>query len=595
MEDIFESSEAMEPDGANAELEEKLAAARKAQQDGDWSTAAGLWEQVRSLTPSDPAGFVCGAEALRNLGRFTEADDILATGIERFPADLCLAVDFADLAMQRRDWGEALTRWSSFRMRFPDQPAGFVGAARAFRELGQLALAEVLVEEAARRFPDHPDVHRESDLLAASIPPGPRALDHTEAAEPLLIQWSAAKINTLERLAGSSDDGLGSFLAQLARVQLAAAAGERGRAETILTAVLRACGGASAHEDVFIELVTAAFALQRCDLVAPLLFERYQFACPLEITLGLHGPGPHLVRWEVDLPRRMGFTLDQSILQVDSTREQVLWFLWLCPLFAHFSRAAPAAKGETLVNQSDSGISPGLAMCEWRPDFFLIPDNVFIPTRGYEHIRRDFAVRDVAWDERRPIAFWRGATTGQLRDPAIGWWSLPRVALCLIARSRPDLFDVGLSGVVQISDPVAGEQLRAADLIRPYVPVRDFDRVKYHIDIDGNTNSWPGLFQKLLTGSPVIKVASPRGFRQWYYDDLKPWRNYVPVSSDMGDLIEKVEWLRDHDHIARQIGEGGRALAASLTYEREMNRAVSVIRGALSAAVHSAAPVTAED
>ena len=54
--------------------------------------------------------------------------------------------------------------------------------------------------------------------------------------------------------------------------------------------------------------------------------------------------------------------------------------------------------------------------------------------------------------------------------------------------------------------------------MRPYVPMTDFNKYKYQIDIDGNTNAWPGLFQKLLTGSPVLKVASPYGFRQWLYE-----------------------------------------------------------------------------
>ena len=59
--------------------------------------------------------------------------------------------------------------------------------------------------------------------------------------------------------------------------------------------------------------------------------------------------------------------------------------------------------------------------------------------------------------------------------------------------------------------------------MRDYVPEIAFPAYKFQIDIDGNTNSWPGLFQKLLTGSAILKVASPYGYRQWYYDRLRPW------------------------------------------------------------------------
>ena len=47
-------------------------------------------------------------------------------------------------------------------------------------------------------------------------------------------------------------------------------------------------------------------------------------------------------------------------------------------------------------------------------------------------------------------------------------------------------------------------------------------RSRHLIDIDGWANSWSGLFQKLLSGSTVLKVASNKGFRQWYYDRLEP-------------------------------------------------------------------------
>ena len=122
--------------------------------------------------------------------------------------------------------------------------------------------------------------------------------------------------------------------------------------------------------------------------------------------------------------------------------------------------------------------------------------------------------------------------------------------------------------------------MEAAGLIRGSVPAEDFLKFKYQIDIDGNSNSWPGLYHKLLTGSPVLKVASPNGYRQWYYDRLKPWINYVPVQADMSDLAQKIEWLRTNDDQARAIGEAGLALARSLDYERELTLAHRTIRAA---------------
>jgi hypothetical protein len=111
------------------------------------------------------------------------------------------------------------------------------------------------------------------------------------------------------------------------------------------------------------------------------------------------------------------------------------------------------------------------------------------------------------------------------------------------------------------------EEIKASGLMRDSVPNYHFNRYRAHIDIDGRSNSWPGLFQKLLSGSPVLKVASPLGYRQWYYDRLVPWVNYVPVSADLSDLPDKAAWVLSHDIEARRIGEAGRTLAEAITYE----------------------------
>jgi hypothetical protein len=155
--------------------------------------------------------------------------------------------------------------------------------------------------------------------------------------------------------------------------------------------------------------------------------------------------------------------------------------------------------------------------------------------------------------------------------------------VCYISRANPDIIDAGITSIVEITDPSLRHALQSPGMLRPYVPREAFRRYRYQIDIDGNSNSWSGLFTKLLTGSPVLKVASGPGFRQWYYDHLKPWSNYVPVAANLTDLVEKVEWLRAHDEAARRIGEAGRDLAEALSDKQEIIRAVPVIAEAMKA------------
>ncbi len=252
----------------------------------------------------------------------------------------------------------------------------------------------------------------------------------------------------------------------------------------------------------------------------------------------------------------------------------MLWRLnWTLPILA----GCRGLEGETWLNLDDVSLRPGLAYSAG-PGHFLIPDPVFMAKRGYRRIGKAYLKSDSPWAERRPVAFWRGSTTGYCAPGA--WRSLARVRLCEIAAARPDLFDVGLAGLVQRT-PEDCEAIRNSGLMRPPVPETDFILNRYQIDIDGNSNSWPGLFGKLLTGSPVLKIASALGYRQWYYDRLIPWENFVPVAADMSDLVEKAEWLLAHDSEAQRIGAAGRALALSMTVPAELRLARESLAAAL--------------
>ena len=221
------------------------------------------------------------------------------------------------------------------------------------------------------------------------------------------------------------------------------------------------------------------------------------------------------------------------------------------------------------INLNDGPATRGIAFCSNNPLDLLVPDPVFIVRNAYAPVRVAFT-DPVPWRRRLPVVFWRGGSSGFLRTGQ-DWRELPRIRLCELARIEPVL-DAGLSHVAQLSDE-AQREIKSAGLLRARIPEYLFNQYRYHIDIDGNTNSWPGLFIKLLSGSPVLKIASPHGFRQWYYDRLVPDIHYVQVASDMSDLLEKAHWLMADDKRAIQIGEQARALALSMTREAEVTYA----------------------
>ncbi len=239
----------------------------------------------------------------------------------------------------------------------------------------------------------------------------------------------------------------------------------------------------------------------------------------------------------------------------------------MLPLIAHIARTASQTVFCAL-SLADVGFDAELSFSTADPMGVRVPDPYFISRDAYGAERTAFHNTAIPWAERSSRVFWRGATTGE-RHP--DWRSLQRIKLCEIANGdAAGRFDCGVNAVVQAISPLEAEEISAAGLIRSFVPPTTFNQYKYHIDIDGNTNSWPGFFIKLLSGGAVFKVQSAQGYEQWYYSRLKPWEHYIPVESDLSDLLEKVAWLDGHEPEAMAIGEAGRGLALSLTLDSEV-------------------------
>ena len=333
-------------------------------------------------------------------------------------------------------------------------------------------------------------------------------------------------------------------------------------------------------------LAEICFLTRTYDPLVAFIRERYQ--AEIEITAARDGvPSEHVALWTLR-GQKLSFLFSDRVIDHQFMDVILKHWIQVMPALCRYAARPELPRGAVFINLGDVGTVPGLAYCDYRPGFFLIPDPIFLQTDAYAFERSLCRDRGLPWPQRKTVAFWRGQSTGWTDcygNPPASWRDLPRVRLCEIARSArdPERFDVALSGTTQLAEPAAGE-LRQSGLIGDYVPFEQFLNCKYQIDIDGNTSAWPGLFTKLCTGNPVLKVKSAQDYRQWYYDRLVPWRNYVPVEADMRDLVEKVDWLVNNDDEAQRIGEQGRALAAEMTAADEIARALPTIAAAFGAA-----------
>lgn len=324
------------------------------------------------------------------------------------------------------------------------------------------------------------------------------------------------------------------------------------------------------------------FYLDKCDTAVLILQSLFPGLGKMSIVKSPKAAGPPVILWDKAADQNcFGFSenfIDHAWQTVFAVVSRWATALFICEAYAK----AGLKDGSVLINVGDGGIDPGLSFCDNRESFTLIPDNYFLQYNGYEKDRVAFSRLAPDWNDREDLAFFRGSSTGA---PSLNRVLIPRVKLCELvnACAESSLFDCGITQIVQASSAEEIEAVKSLGVMKDSVPLHDFCKYKIQIDIDGNTNSWPGLFGKLQTGSVVVKVRSPKGYRQWYYDRLVPWSNFVPVQSDLSDLVPVVQFLREHDDLAQAIGQRGRALADSMTFEREVNAILPHVEGAMSA------------
>jgi hypothetical protein len=189
------------------------------------------------------------------------------------------------------------------------------------------------------------------------------------------------------------------------------------------------------------------------------------------------------------------------------------------------------------------------------------------------------------WDARIDAIIWRGSTTGYgivskpkmaTHDPEL----LPRVRLCLEFQGMPST-DVKISSVVQKEDnDIHVRRLADAQILGERIAPLTWFGCKFAIDIDGNSNAWSNLFMRLLMGCCVLKVASPSGYRQWYYEELEPWTHFVPLKSDLSDLRERIAWCRANSDQCRRIAANGQSFILARDFETEVARSVHRVQEA---------------
>jgi hypothetical protein len=216
------------------------------------------------------------------------------------------------------------------------------------------------------------------------------------------------------------------------------------------------------------------------------------------------------------------------------------------------------------------GQLPSLAQCSFSScdaTKVLVPDFYFFRDHGYQRLRDWIARCQTPWKERSDDLVWRGRLTGAglfSVDPAQKDNPLIRQRLRMAMHAKETPIDFGfVSAVTSLEEHILGNVGFMADRIE----AKTWGGRKFAIDIDGFSSTWDNMFHRLLMGNCVLKVESQMGFRQWYYDHLSPYENFIPVKKDLSDLVKQIDWVLENDDKAQDIAHAGQQLAESMTWD----------------------------
>lgn len=146
------------------------------------------------------------------------------------------------------------------------------------------------------------------------------------------------------------------------------------------------------------------------------------------------------------------------------------------------------------------------------------------------------------WEEKNNTAFWRG------RDSC-----KERLELVKMSRKHPDLIDAAFTHFFFFKH----DESLYGPIVQP-ISFFDFFKYKYQILIDGTVAAYRMPY--LLSGNSVI-LKQDSIYYEHFYSDLQPWKHYVPFKKDLSDLLEKIQWVKDHDIEAKRIAQAGQEFA----------------------------------
>jgi len=91
--------------------------------------------------------------------------------------------------------------------------------------------------------------------------------------------------------------------------------------------------------------------------------------------------------------------------------------------------------------------------------------------------------------------------------------------------------------------------------LKPFLTPYQQAEYKYIINLDGHVSAFR-LSLEMSMGCCILLVDSK--YELWFKSMIKPMVHYVPIKSDLSDLIEQIKWCRENDTKVEEIAKNAK-------------------------------------
>lgn len=177
-------------------------------------------------------------------------------------------------------------------------------------------------------------------------------------------------------------------------------------------------------------------------------------------------------------------------------------------------------------------------------------------TNSCNNHAHDFAKIVKIWSEKKKMAVFRGSATQCSSDVDHN----QRLKAAQLGHANPKLLNVGITNWKERPKKNYEEEMKIIDrkqfnfnLIEPLTKEQQSE-FKYILHIAGYVSAFR-LAGEFRLHSVVLIVDSD--YKLWFQHLLQPYHDFIPIKSDLSDLISVVSWCQKNDKKCHEIANNG--------------------------------------